>query len=126
MLCVLGLVVLFSASGESTGILISQAIRIGIGIFVMISIAHLSPSTLLRIGPILYIAGVLLLIVVAIWGDGQGARRWIDLGYIRFQPSEIMKLAIPIVVAAIVSNRSLPPSARSLFVCVLVIIVPVI
>jgi rod shape determining protein RodA len=126
VLCVLGLVVLFSASGESTGILISQAIRIGIGIFVMISIAHLSPSTLLRIGPILYIAGVLLLIVVAIWGDGQGARRWIDLGYIRFQPSEIMKLAIPIVVAAIVSNRSLPPSARSLFVCVLVIIVPVI
>ncbi len=126
VLCVLGLVVLFSASGESTGVFISQAIRIGIGIFVMLSIAQLPPSALLRIGPILYVSGILLLITVAFWGDGQGARRWIDLGYIRFQPSEILKLAVPIVIAAIVSNRSLPPSARGLLLCVLVIFVPVI
>lgn len=126
VLCVLGLVVLFSASGESTEVLISQVIRIGIGIFVMLSIAQLPPSALLRIGPILYVSGILLLITVAFWGDGQGARRWIDLGYIRFQPSEILKLAVPIVTAAIVSNRSLPPSARGLLLCVLVIFLPVI
>jgi len=126
VLCVLGLVVLFSASGESTEVLISQVIRIGIGIFVMLSIAQLPPSALLRIGPILYVSGILLLITVAFWGDGQGARRWIDLGYIRFQPSEILKLAVPIVTAAIVSNRSLPPSAKGLLLCVLVIFLPVI
>ena len=126
VLCVLGLVVLFSASGESTEVLISQVIRIGVGMFVMLSIAQLPPSALLRIGPILYVSGILLLITVAFWGDGQGARRWIDLGYIRFQPSEILKLAVPIVTAAIVSNRSLPPSARGLLLCVLVIFVPVI
>lgn len=126
VLCVLGLVVLFSASGESTAILISQMIRIGIGIFVMLSVAQLSPSAILRIGPMLYISGILLLVAVAIWGDGQGARRWIDLGYIRFQPSEIFKLAVPIVIAAIVSNRSLPPSARGLLLCVLVILLPVV
>lgn len=126
VLCVLGLVVLFSASGESTEVLISQVIRIGVGMFVMLSIAQLPPGALLRIGPILYVSGILLLITVAFWGDGQGARRWIDLGYIRFQPSEILKLAVPIVTAAIVSNRSLPPSARGLLLCVLVIFVPVI
>jgi rod shape determining protein RodA len=126
VLCVLGLVVLFSASGESTGIFISQIIRIGIGIFVMLSVAQLSPNALLRIGPILYVSGILLLVTVAFWGDGQGARRWIDLGYIRFQPSEILKLAVPIVIAAIVSNRSLPPSSRGLLLCALVIFVPTI
>lgn len=126
VLCVLGLVVLFSASGESTGIFISQIIRIGIGIFVMLSVAQLSPNALLRIGPILYVSGILLLVTVAFWGDGQGARRWIDLGYIRFQPSEILKLAVPIVTAAIVSNRSLPPSSRGLLLCALVIFVPTI
>lgn len=126
VLCVLGLVVLFSASGESTGIFISQIIRIGIGIFVMLSVAQLSPNALLRIGPILYVSGILLLVTVTFWGDGQGARRWIDLGYIRFQPSEILKLAVPIVIAAIVSNRSLPPSSRGLLLCALVIFVPTI
>ncbi len=126
VLCVLGLVVLFSASGESTGIFISQIIRIGIGIFVMLSVAQLSPNALLRIGPILYVSGILLLVTVAFWGDGQGARRWIDLGYIRFQPSEILKLAVPIVIAAIVSNRSLPPSSRGLLLCALIIFVPTI
>lgn len=126
VLCVLGLVVLFSASGESTGVFISQIIRIGIGIFVMLSVAQLSPNALLRIGPILYVSGILLLVTVAFWGDGQGARRWIDLGYIRFQPSEILKLAVPIVIAAIVSNRSLPPSSRGLLLCALVIFVPTI
>ena len=126
VLCLLGLVVLFSASGESTAVLSSQAIRIGVGISVMIFVAQLPPSTLLKTGPVLYVLGILLLTAVAVWGDGQGARRWIDLGYIRFQPSEILKLAVPILIAAIVSNRSLPPSFRGLLLCIVVIFVPVV
>ncbi len=126
VVCLLGLVVLFSASGESNEVLVQQIVRIGVGLLIMVLVAQFSPSTLLRIGPALYVFGVLLLVAVTFWGDGLGARRWLNLGFVRFQPSEIMKLAVPLVIAAIVSHRSLPPSRRCLALSAIVLLVPVL
>jgi rod shape determining protein RodA len=124
MICILGLVVLYSAVGESTRLLTSQIIRLGVAIIAMLVVAQMSPDFLRRWTPWGYLAGLVLLVLVLTTGEvGQGARRWLDLG-IRFQPSEIMKLAVPMMAAWYLHDRHIPPRAGQLLVLAVIIVVP--
>lgn len=122
-----GLMVLYSASGQRIEPVIAQAIRFGVALVVMFLLAQLSPSTLLRWALPVYALGVLLLLAVELVGDvGMGAKRWLVIpGVIRFQPSEMMKLAMPLMVAAYLSRRALPPTLRDIAVCGLLLGLPV-
>ncbi len=121
-----GLFVLYSAAGDNTALWFSQLARIGIGFTLMIVLAQVPDHFLRMLSPAAYALGLVLLVVVAIAGDiGKGAQRWLDLGVIRFQPSEIMKLAVPMMCAWYLHQRPLPPSPRDILVMLLVIALPV-
>jgi rod shape determining protein RodA len=120
-----GLFVLYSASGESLARFEDQSIRFAVAIATMIACAVTPPAWLRRLAPIMYGVGVLLLVAVALFGKiSMGAQRWLDLGVVRFQPSEIMKIAVPMMVAWYLHERPLPPSARDLVIVLLIVIVP--
>ncbi|MEW5755634.1 MAG: rod shape-determining protein RodA [Pseudomonadota bacterium] len=124
-LCIAGLLILYSASGQDLVMVERQLVRLTLGFAVMAAIAQLRPTTLLRWTPWLYGVGVILLIAVFFFGDiGKGAQRWLELGPFRFQPSELMKLAVPMMVAWYLHERPLPVQKRKLFVAVLIIMVP--
>jgi rod shape determining protein RodA len=125
--CVAGLVVLFSAAGEDVGVFLRQAARVGLGLAVLLAVAQVPPRILRAVAPWLYALGVLLLVAVALVGDvAMGAQRWLDLGFIRFQPSELMKIAVPLACAWFLHDRPLPPDLRSLVVLGVAILVPVL
>jgi rod shape determining protein RodA len=125
LVCLYGLVVLYSASGENLATVMRGAVRIGIGAVAMVALAQVRPSQLRKAALPLWIAGVVLLVVVDVMGViGKGAQRWLDLGFIRFQPSEIMKLAVPMLCAAYLHERPLPPSSATLGALALIILVP--
>ena len=126
MLCAIGLAVLYSAGGEDLQLLERQGVRIGIALAVMLVIAHISPTTLLRWSPILYGIGLLLLVVVLGVGIiGKGAQRWLDLLVFRFQPAEPMKLFVPMMIAWLISRSPLPPQWPAICLSALVVLVPV-
>lgn len=125
LLAAVGLTVLYSASAQSMDVLMRQMMRLALGFTVMLVLAHISPHHLERWTPWLYGLGVALLLAVAVMGEiGKGAQRWLDLGVIRFQPSEIMKIAVPLMVAWYVAERPLPPAHKVLAVAVLILMVP--
>jgi rod shape determining protein RodA len=126
LICGLGLVVLYSAVGESTRLLVNQAIRLGVAFVAMLIVAQMSPDFLRRWTPWGFLAGLVLLVLVLTTGEvGQGARRWLDLG-IRFQPSEIMKLAVPMMAAWYLHDRQIPPRAGQLLLLAVIIIIPTV
>lgn len=113
----LGLFVLYSASGQSLGMVLSQAQRLVLGFAVMIALAQAPPEFYRAAAPWFYSFSLLLLLAVAVLGQhAKGAQRWLDLGVMRFQPSELMKLAAPIAVAAYLQSRHLPPSFGTILV----------
>jgi rod shape determining protein RodA len=123
----LGLVVLYSASGQDWEQVERQIWRLALGFAVMLGIAQVHPAQLRRWSPALYGAGVLLLVAVMLFGDiGKGAQRWLDLGVLRFQPSELVKLAVPMMVAWFLAESPLPPSWRRLFAGAVLTVVPVL
>ncbi len=123
-----GLVVLYSASENSLGAVQVQASRIGVALLVMLVFAQLDPMIYRRWSPWLYLAGLIGLIAVMFMGVGsKGAQRWLDLpGLPRFQPSEFMKLAVPLMVAWFLANRMLPPRLGAIAVTVVIVVVPVL
>lgn len=93
ILMIVGLTILYSAGSQSLTLLSNQAIRLGIGIVVMIVFAQIPPHKYYQWIPIVFAVGIGLLIAVDIMGHiGKGAQRWLSLGFVKFQPSEIMKL----------------------------------
>ena len=124
ILMLLGLIILYSASDKSTSVVLSQALRIGIGIALLLGMSRLPPSMLRSWTPWFYGFSVLVLIVVAILGEGRGAYRWLDLGIVRFQPSELLKLSVPMMVAWYLHPRRLPPSWADIIVVGVLIAVP--
>ena len=124
LICALGLVVLYSAVGEDIHLWLNQVVRVGVALLAMIIVAQISPEFLRRWTPWGYLAGLVLLILVLTTGEvGQGARRWLDLG-IRFQPSEIMKLAVPMMAAWYLHDRQIPPGVGQLLLLALMIAIP--
>ena len=126
LIAAFGLVVLYSASGQSVATVVRTALRLLLGTVAMVLLARVNPNFLRRATPWLYVAGcVLLLIVAAIGHVGMGAQRWLNLGLFRFQPSELMKLAVPMSCAWYLHDRPLPPSWRSLGMLTVLILMPV-
>ncbi len=124
LICAFGLAVLYSAVGESMRLALNQVMRLGVALVGMVIIAQMSPDFLRRWTPWAYAAGLILLVLVLTTGDvSQGAQRWLDLG-IRFQPSEIMKLAVPMMAAWYLHDRSIPPRPGQLLIVAVIIIVP--
>lgn len=110
LLSVFGLLILYSSSGGSINLVYRQLIHLALATSVMLVIAQVPPILMLRFTPILMILGIILLILVLFFGSsGGGAQRWLDVGVVRFQPSELMKIIVPMTIAAILSQKTLPP-----------------
>jgi len=121
-----GLVVLYSASAESLAVLLRTGLRLVLGTVVMLGLARVNPNVLRRASPWLYGIGIVLLLAVAAVGHVHlGAKRWLDLGPVHFQPSELMKLAVPMMCAWYLHERPLPPRWGDLFVLAAIILSPV-
>lgn len=117
---------LYSAKGQHMGELLNQGARALIAFGALIVLAQISPAWLRRSAPFVYAGGLVLLILVLVTGDiGKGAQRWLDVG-IRFQPSEIMKLGVPLLLCWLLHERPLPPSFGILCLCLLIVVVPTV
>jgi rod shape determining protein RodA len=121
----LGLVVLYSAAEQDFGTVWRQAVRLGLGVVVMLVLVQISPRLLQLWAPWLFLATLVLLVAVLLFGVGRGAQRWLDLGVIRFQPSEAAKLALPLMLAAMLARRPLPPGWLDLLAAMALIGLPV-
>jgi rod shape determining protein RodA len=120
-----GLVILYSASAENLPMVLRTAMRLVLGTAAMLALARVGPNFLRRTSPWLYAIGVVLLLAVAVVGHTRlGAQRWLSLGPIRFQPSELMKVAVPMMCAWYLHERPLPPRWPHLLLLALIIMVP--
>ncbi|MGC9007916.1 MAG: FtsW/RodA/SpoVE family cell cycle protein, partial [Halothiobacillaceae bacterium] len=127
LLLLLGVSVMtvYSASHQSLQQLANLGLRIGLGLTLMLIMARIPPRIYQLWSPWLFGAGLALLFAVELFGHiGNGAQRWLDLGFIRFQPSEIMKLAVPMMAAWYLAHRSLPPRPLDVLVTLLLVLVP--
>jgi len=108
----LGLLILYSSSGGSLSPVYRQLTHLALATGVMLVVAQIPPLYMKRAAPILMVVGIFLLLMVLFFGSsGGGAQRWLDLGVVKFQPSEMMKVIVPIAIASILSDRALPPRA---------------
>ena len=125
VICALSFFTLYSASGQEVTILIKQAVRMGIAFLLMTVLAHINPQSFKNYSAALYSLGIILLIAVLVMGQmGKGAQRWLDLGFFRFQPSEMIKITTPMMLAWYLSEQPLPPKWKPLFISALLIIIP--
>ena len=125
LLCGFGLFVLYSASAENSGYVLRQAIRMGVGFVALFLIAQISPGMLERWSPWVYACGILLLVAVLLFGVGaKGAQRWLALPGFRIQPSEIIKLVLPLTIAYCLAGRPLPPTLKQCFIALCLIALP--
>lgn len=125
-LMLFGLLVIYSAGGEDLGLIKRQVIRLGIGLGVMFVIAQIPPRVLRFWAPFLFGIGLVLLVGVLLFGvESKGAKRWLNLG-IRFQPSEIMKLAMPMMVAWYFAEKPLPPNFKQIVIGLIIVFVPTV
>ena len=117
----LGLTVLYSAGHQNLDLILRQSIRLGIGFGMMFVLAQLTPQLLSLWALWIYLGGLLFLLAVLLVGEiGKGAQRWLDLGVIRFQPSEVMKIAVPMTMAWFCAGKPLPLRSRQLLVGALI------
>lgn len=127
LLVCIGLVILYSAGSQSIDMLTRQGIRIGIAFVVMWLFAQISPANYRTWAPWLFGFGVFLLLAVLLMGViGKGAQRWLNLWLFQFQPSEMMKLAVPMMLAWYLHDKALPPSLGTLCILITIIMVPVL
>lgn len=121
----IGFILLYSASNGDHPVIIKQMIRLVIGIMLMLSIAQFSAAKFRNWTPWCYLLSVGLLVVVLGMGSiANGAQRWIDLGFFNFQPSELMKLTVPMMVAWYFSQSARVANLKSLVVVSLIILLP--
>lgn len=127
VLCGFGLIILYSASDRSLEQVDRQVLRLSLAFGVMFLVAQVPPAALKSWALPLFSAGVLLLVAVALVGDvGKGAQRWLDLGFVRFQPSEILKLAVPMALAWYLSRHPPPVRVWQVLVAALLMAAPVL
>ena len=124
LMSVLGLVVLYSASEQSLDVVLGQGMRLALGLIAMVAVAQIPPHRISHWSPILYGAALGLLVIVLFFGTGRGVQRWLDLGFVRFQPSEFMKLTVPLTVASLIAKKILPPDMKTIALAAMLIFVP--
>ena len=121
-----GLFVLYSASGHSVERVSAQLINIGVALLVMWIVANIQPQKLESIAVPAYLLGVLLLIGVALFGDvSHGARRWLNLGITKIQPSEMMRIAMPMMLAWFFAKRESSPRVSDFAIAGMLLLIPV-
>ena len=127
LLIFLGGVTLYSASGENNTMMIRQGIHFFLATIIMLILSQIKSKTM-QLGAVwFYGVGVFLLLLVMVQGHtGMGATRWLDLGLFRFQPSEIMKIAVPMMVARYFADKPLPPSLKDISVALVIVMIPVL
>lgn len=122
-----GLVTIFSSGGQDWGLVQRQLTRLGIALLVMIVLAQIPPMAYRRLAIYFYGFGLLMLLGVLFFGvESKGAQRWLNLGIIRFQPSEVMKLAVPLMVAWYISKFNLPPRIRNIAIGFIIVFIPAV
>ena len=129
LLCLMGigLVTIYSSGGQDWDLVNRQLTRLGIALIVMFILAQIPPMAYRRLAVYFYSFGLIMLILVLVVGVvGKGAQRWLDLGLIRFQPSEVMKLAVPLMVAWYISKFNLPPPSRNIAIGFIIVFIPTI
>jgi rod shape determining protein RodA len=127
LLICFGLLVLYSASNQNMSMVFRQSLRLFFALAIMVVFAFIPPHRYKLWTPWLYGFGLALLIAVMVIGKiGKGAQRWLDLGVFRFQPSEIMKLAVPMMAAWYVDRKQLPINLKTLIVTALFIFIPAV
>lgn len=121
----LSFVILYSAGSQEMGLLHRQLARIALAFMLMTVLAHVNPNQFKRYSALLFGSGIFLLIAVLIMGQiGKGAQRWLDLGFFRFQPSEMIKITTPMMISWYLSEHAMPPKAKQLLIAGLLIIIP--
>jgi rod shape determining protein RodA len=127
ILCSIGLIVLYSAGGQSLFYVKRQLFFMGLGIVIMLSIAQFPIWFWERWAFIFYAVGLLMLILVLAFGVGaKGAQRWLDFGFTRLQPAEFMKICLPLMISAYLGKRFSPPILKHIFWTLMMILVPVL
>ncbi len=123
-----GLLILYSAVGQESAPVTAQSAKIGIAFVIMVAMAQISPIFYLRIAPWVFLIGVIMLVLVMFFGTTvNGSQRWLRIpGIFSFQPSEIMKLMVPMILAWYFHDRHLPPRMKHLFWAGVMIAVPVL
>lgn len=115
LLLTLSVAIVYSASGGEWAVAERHIFRIALALGLMVLFAQIPPHWIYLFTPVLFGIGLLMLIAVPIVGDiGKGAQRWLDFGPVRFQPSELMKMALPLMVAWIFANSGYPPEPKRL------------
>jgi len=126
LLLALGMFTLYSASNEEPSRLVSQGINIAVALTIMWIAAQVPPQTLMRLAPPVYVVGVALLIAVDLFGViVNGSQRWLDLGFTRFQPSEMLKIAMPLMLAWYFDKHEGGVRLRDFLVAAILLAVPV-
>ena len=122
-----GLIILYSASGQSLSMVLRQGAHVIVGIAIMALLSQVRRDVIIQVTPFVFLFAALLLVAVLLIGAGaKGAQRWLDLpGLPRFQPAELMKLALPAMVAWWLTRQKLPPSISQLVIAAGLIVVPV-
>lgn len=124
-LLLLGLFTVYSAGGQNIDIVYRQAIHMGLALVAMFIIAQIPPLSYRKWAVPVFIIGVLMLVAVLLFGHvGKGAQRWLDIGITKFQPSEIMKLVVPIMIAWFISQDNLPVKISTVIQAFILVLIP--
>ena len=126
LLLIAGLLMLYSASGSDLDVVYRQGVRLAVGLLAMLVLSQVPPHILRIWTPWLYTLGLVLLLATWFFGTGRATNRWLDLGLIRFQPSEIMKLGVPMMMAWYLHPRRLPPDFVTVLTSLAILVVPAV
>ena len=126
-LALMGFMILYSAGNQSLPLVKQQATHLIIATIFMLFFAQIPPETYKRWAPAIYAVGIILLLFVLVTGHiNKGAQRWLGTGAIRFQPSEVLKLAIPMILSYTLAKVKLPPDSKKITLCFFLLVIPVI
>jgi len=126
-LCSVGILIIYSATGQDTFFVKRQLLFIAFGFVLMCIMANLSPRVWDRWALFLYAIGIVSLGMVLAFGvEANGAKRWLNLGFTRLQPSELMKVAVPLMISSYISRNNIPPTFKTILVSIMLILLPVL
>ncbi|MES2858846.1 MAG: rod shape-determining protein RodA [Pseudomonadota bacterium] len=121
----IGLAVLYSAGNESSRLVLTQGVYFGIGLGALWLLSRMPAHLLKQVTPVAYALSLVPMVLVLFIGSGKYGNHWINLGVFNFQPSELAKLTLPMMLAWHLDRRPLPPNLRSLGIALLILAVPV-